>query len=579
MKTRSLLAAGWLLAVVLCLSCGRRDLTEVLDRAEACMLEQPDSALHLLQTVDRTHISGASHRARYALLYSQALDKNYIDVDNDSLIRVAVDYYKRRGDAHEKALAYFYLGRIYDNAGDETQATEAFVEAETHALNTDDHYICGLIYSYLGNLYFAQYSFDEALDMYDKSEKCYARAGQLRNEGYMIEAKARVYKLIQDWDMSLNEYSKAKKIFCKLNDTERILCINRAITIIQFQAGKTIELTVSQLNKLYEENRIDTLPMEDYPLWSIIFLKNGNLVKARDYALLACQNKKISNKRQLAGLYALLADIENQSKNYKEALEYLWKYDKTIENVNEYERKNLIQVVEQKYKNQKLKDRLEAEEQYRYYQLIIMSLLIIFAITVSIYTIHRVVKRKRKIVYEKNKEIDAYKMLADDLASNYEELNKLYDRLSAERDQNDESENRFLKALDHRLKGLGDLLEEAYLFENKPERFLKKFKEYVHDSSLKDFAFSDLHYIVNKKYFGIIDYLKETYSGLTESDLDLCSMICFGFSSNSIRQIYSHTNPDSLYNKRSKLRNKLKLDASVQIEVFIRNLISRLSEK
>lgn len=579
MKTKGLLAAGWLLAGALCLSCGRQEVTAVLDRAETFMQEQPDSSLHLLRTLDGARIPGASHKARYALLYSQALDKNYIDVDNDSLIRVAVDYYKRRGDAHQKALAYFYLGRVYDNAGDETLATEAFVEAETHALQTDDHYICGLIYSYLGNLYFAQYSFEEALDMYDKSEKCYARAGQLRNEGYMIEAKARVYKLRQAWDISLSEYDKAKKIFCKLNDTERILCINRAISIIQFQAGKTIDLTFEMLKRLYDENMIDTLPMEDYPLWSMLSLKNGNTVKAREYALLACQYKNILTERQLAGLYALLADIEYQSKDYKKALEYIWKYDQILEHVNEFERNNLIQSIEHRYKNRQLKERLEAEEQYRFYQFIIMTLLILIAIMGSLFIINKIVKRKRRIVNEKNKEIEAYKILTDDLASNYAELKGLYDRLGAERDQNDESEIRFMKALDHRLRGLGSLLEEAYLFENKPERFLKTFKEYVHDSSSKDFAFSDLHYIVNKKFYGIIDYLKKTYPDLTESDLDLCSMICFGFSSNSIRQIYSHTNPDSIYNKRSKLRNKLGLEPSLQIEVFIRNLLSKLSNK
>lgn len=579
MKTKGLLAAGWLLAGAFCLSCGRQEVTAVLDRAETFMQEQPDSSLHLLRALDGARIPGASHKARYALLYSQALDKNYIDVDNDSLIRVAVDYYKRRGDAHQKALAYFYLGRVYDNAGDETLATEAFVEAETHALQTDDHYICGLIYSYLGNLYFAQYSFDEALDMYDKSEKCYARTGQLRNEGYMIEAKARVYKLRQAWDISLSEYDKAKKIFCKLNDTERILCINRAISIIQFQAGKTIDLTFEMLKRLYDENMIDTLPMEDYPLWSMLSLKNGNTVKAREYALLACQYKNILTERQLAGLYALLADIEYQSKDYKKALEYIWKYDQILEHVNEFERNNLIQSIEHRYKNRQLKERLEAEEQYRFYQFIIMTLLILIAIMGSLFIINKIVKRKRRIVNEKNKEIEAYKILTDDLASNYAELKGLYDRLGAERDQNDESEIRFMKALDHRLRGLGSLLEEAYLFENKPERFLKTFKEYVHDSSSKDFAFSDLHYIVNKKFYGIIDYLKKTYPDLTESDLDLCSMICFGFSSNSIRQIYSHTNPDSIYNKRSKLRNKLGLEPSLQIEVFIRNLLSKLSNK
>ena len=568
-----------MLAGLLCWGCRQTDVTQVLDRAETCMAERPDSSLYLLRTLDKRHISGSLLKARYALLYSQALDKNYIDVDNDSLIRVAVDYYKGHGTSHEKALAYFYLGRVYDNAGDETRATEAFVEAETHALDTDDHYICGLIYSYLGNLYFSQYSFDEALAMYDKSEKCYAQAGQLRNEGYMVEAKARVYKLQHLWDNSLNEYNKAKEIFFVLNDFEQILFINRAISIIQFQSGKQIDLTIDLLKSLYSENKIYTLPVEDYPLWSMISLKNKDLDKAREYALLSLSNKDSLSERQLAGLYALLIEIESSAKNYSKALEYSGEYEKIMENIDEYERHNLIQEIEHKYKNRQLKDQLEAEEKYHFYQLKIISLLIFLAIIIALYIINHLIKRKRRIIIEKNKEIEIYKIMADDLASNYTELKNLYDRLGAERDQEDETETRFMKALDNRLKGLGDLLEEAYLFENKPERFLKTFKDYVKESSAQEFAFSDLRYIVNKKYCGIVDYLQKTYSDLSESDLDLCSMICFGFSSNSIRQIYAHTNPDSIYYKRSKLRNKLKLGPSIQIEGFIRNLLAELSRK
>lgn len=311
----------------------------------------------------------------------------------------------------------------------------------------------------------------------------------------------------------------------------------------------------------------------------MIALKNKDIDKAREYALLTLSNKDSLSERQLAGLYALLIEIESSAKNYSKALEYSGEYEKIMENIDEYERHNLIQEIEHKYKNRQLKDKLEAEGKYHFYQLKIISLLIFLAIIIALYIINHLVKRKRRIIIEKNKEIEIYKIMADDLASNYTELKNLYDRLGVERDKEDETETRFMKALDNRLKGLGDLLEEAYLFENKPERFLKTFKDYVKESSAQEFAFSDLRYIVNKKYCGIVDYLQKTYSDLSESDLDLCSMICFGFSSNSIRQIYAHTNPDSIYNKRSKLRNKLKLGPSIQIEGFIRNLLAELSRK
>ena len=64
---------------------------EKLLQAEAVMNEHPDSALNLLKGIAQSELQTQAHHARYALLYSQALDKNYIDLTNDSLINIAVD--------------------------------------------------------------------------------------------------------------------------------------------------------------------------------------------------------------------------------------------------------------------------------------------------------------------------------------------------------------------------------------------------------------------------------------------------------------------------------------------------------
>ena len=59
-----------------------------LNKAGDLMKTSPDSALVLLQKVDLNSVIGKKERAQYALLYSQALDKNFIDLQNDSLINI-----------------------------------------------------------------------------------------------------------------------------------------------------------------------------------------------------------------------------------------------------------------------------------------------------------------------------------------------------------------------------------------------------------------------------------------------------------------------------------------------------------
>lgn len=111
--------------------CGRQDvITESLDRAESCMSDRPDSALAILEAMDSTHFNSRRQNARYALLKSMALDKNYIDRTDDSLVNVAVNYYRHRCNPAYKFKSYYYQARIYQNADQLDKAMASLVRAE-----------------------------------------------------------------------------------------------------------------------------------------------------------------------------------------------------------------------------------------------------------------------------------------------------------------------------------------------------------------------------------------------------------------------------------------------------------------
>ena len=104
-----------LLALLLFPSCRRQsgDIDSFLHNAESLMNEHPEDALSIIRHIDRRKIYSSASEARYALLYSQALDKNYVDVTSDSLTAVAVNYYDRHGTKHERAMAHYYQGREF----------------------------------------------------------------------------------------------------------------------------------------------------------------------------------------------------------------------------------------------------------------------------------------------------------------------------------------------------------------------------------------------------------------------------------------------------------------------------------
>ena len=96
-------------------ACGdKKAVTDVLNRAEAVMNEHPDSALNLLRTLTFDDFRKEKNRARYALLHSQALDRNYIDTTRDSLVSVAVEYYKDGNDVRSKFLVFFKRNNYFE---------------------------------------------------------------------------------------------------------------------------------------------------------------------------------------------------------------------------------------------------------------------------------------------------------------------------------------------------------------------------------------------------------------------------------------------------------------------------------
>lgn len=99
------------LVCLLLASCGR-NAGPVIRRAELLMQDEPDSALHLLQSINRRKLSGET-LARYALVYSMAQHKSRIDLASDSLLRIANSYYSRHPEDSLYARSQFYMGVYY----------------------------------------------------------------------------------------------------------------------------------------------------------------------------------------------------------------------------------------------------------------------------------------------------------------------------------------------------------------------------------------------------------------------------------------------------------------------------------
>lgn len=79
------------------------------------------------------------------------------------------------------------------------------------------------------------------------------------------------------------------------------------------------------------------------------------------------------------------------------------------------------------------------------------------------------------------------------------------------------------------------------------------------------------------RYRGVISDLRRDFPDLSQEDLMICSCICFNISMPVLSVYYGHGNDNSIYNRRCRLRRRLKLDDSGDsLKTF---LMGRIREK
>lgn len=180
------LARQWALSsLILCLiGCNLVRTNRLLDKAEVDISEHPDSALSALQSIDKTSLAPGRQTARYSLLLSMALDKNYIDITNDSTISFAYDYYQKHGNACSKMLSSYYAGIVHQNAGNDLQAAVEFDKALELALGLKDNHYAGLSCNHLSFIHSNNYNHVQALYYSRMAESCFDSAGEILSADY-----------------------------------------------------------------------------------------------------------------------------------------------------------------------------------------------------------------------------------------------------------------------------------------------------------------------------------------------------------------------------------------------------------
>ena len=131
--------------------------------ADSLMQSQPDSALNILRGISMENFAAQADSAYYALLLTQARDKNYVVQTDDSLIRYAVAYYDKTNDVRMQAKAHYYWGCVYRDMNRQAEAIREFLIAAPLTEKAKEKRQLGLVYNNIGFIYNIQ-GFNEKAD-------------------------------------------------------------------------------------------------------------------------------------------------------------------------------------------------------------------------------------------------------------------------------------------------------------------------------------------------------------------------------------------------------------------------------
>ena len=132
-----------------------------MDMADSLMTSKPDSALAILEGIPASDINGKETSARYALLKSMALDKNYVDTTTFDVLQPAIDYYIENGTPDEQLRTYYYQGRIYQNKYDDDSAMQSYMLGKELLQEVSDTLTMANLMVAQATIYYRIYKFDE----------------------------------------------------------------------------------------------------------------------------------------------------------------------------------------------------------------------------------------------------------------------------------------------------------------------------------------------------------------------------------------------------------------------------------
>lgn len=551
--------AIWLIGFLSLASCRPQYATDTqLVLADSLMKEHPDSALHLLESIKPLQLKSKADNAYYALLLTQARDKNYIIQTDDSLIQTAVEYYDSVKDIPMQAKAYYYKGCIYRNANMCGEAVKEYLTAIPLAQKAQDKELLGLIYNHTGYLYYLQDLIEQASLIYQSAEKL-----AIQQRDSCLWAESLLWQGRINTEKGITYHPDAEQKLLKAFE----IAINPKYKRIQANVAASLSKLYNRMNQcekaiLFAKQNI-SLRDDTIHCYRAYLLLGNAYYKALQYdsAHKFLTKSLSSNLYEIkANAYMQLSAIAKATGKLDESLALTEKYMMYVDSINLSKQSNEIIKAEKKVEKQKYIDSLKQHHSKHIVSIIIIAIL---ACTIGVICFilkkgrHKTYKLKQESLNSEHERQELHKKYMQ-LKSDLIEKDTIIASLQASINQqhaNDEKKKKLQQELDIFSRERDALAKETFEHSKiyaKIERIIDACKKY--ESSNEYLNEDDWKYLlaeIDMRWDGAITRLSSKYQ-LSKKEIHLCCLFLTDISTSNFKYIIEYTR-SSIYRKEKEI--------------------------
>lgn len=561
--------------------CGHSNLERLkMNEANSLMDERPDSSLIIMESINQAQLLNDEDEALYALLMTRAQDKNYININSDSLISIAVKYYDKTDDIYHKMLSYYYYGTVKLNLEQYADAIVSMHKVLEYGEQLNDNFWMGLAYRNIKDAYNASYMIKEELMYADKEFLNTKKSGKQPYIDYALLDLAGAYNNDRNWNKSLSLCNEVIDSAIKHDNLDLYIDAKRLIGIGNLGKGNNLrflkafqEICSSGISNSYDSTNL-----------SLAYVESGDIKKAAAILNKIKPDTTLENQILHSNIrYKIYKRLNMDSR----ALSELEKVDSLLNTVMQ---KKISQNINQSVINYLHNEKLFAENERNSSRKILFLIITVSVLIITILTILGIVyyKRQREKALRLMDAARQLQKLLSNIEADYTKVqdnySKIQDEYSKVKEDYSNVQNDYLKIQNHydkARKSVITLLFERYkmldelcslTYENNNEsvtkrRILNKVSSLIRQLKDDSKLLSELENLVNVHNSDLMIHFRNDLPGLKEHYLRLFLFSVLGFSDSSISVFLNKQKTSMVWDMRRHLKDKInKLDTARKSE-------------